>query len=236
MPVFHGSWGVSDEDLFSRAHKEFVAHGDEPFFALVFSSSNHSPYEFPDGRIDLYEQPANTVNNAVKYADYALGRFFEKARKAPYWNNTLFLVVADHDTRVYGDSLVPIEHFHIPALIIGPGVAPARYPKVASQIDLAPTLLSLMGLQTEHPMQGHDLLRTSDDYPGRAIMQYGNNHAYMVGDQVAIHRPSKKPEVFSYRQGKLVAAETNPELVKDALAHALWPSIAYREKRYHLDN
>ena len=83
-----------------------------------FSSSFHSPFEFPDGRIELFEQPKNTPRNAVKYADYALGEFFRKAKQAPYWANTLFLVVADHDARVFGASLVPIERFRIPGLIL----------------------------------------------------------------------------------------------------------------------
>ena len=61
---------TSDEDLFDRAHEEFSVPGDEPFFSLVFTSSNHSPYQFPDGRIELYDEEKNTVNNAVKYADF----------------------------------------------------------------------------------------------------------------------------------------------------------------------
>ena len=115
-PSFVGSWGVSDEDLFRRAHEEFEAKGEEPFFSLVFSSSNHSPWEFPDGAIELYEEPAATRHNAVKYADHALGEFFDLARGASYWDDTVFLVVADHNSRVYGSSLVPVERFHVPVV------------------------------------------------------------------------------------------------------------------------
>lgn len=111
MPAnaFVGTWGASDGDLFDVAHQQFSQQpADKPFFALVFSSSNHSPFEFPDGGFDPYEQPKNTVNNAVKYADHALGQFFEKAKRSAYWDNTLFLVVADHNSRVYGPSVIPI--------------------------------------------------------------------------------------------------------------------------------
>lgn len=235
QPGFRGSWGVSDEDLFERAHAEFLQHGDRPFFALVFSSSFHSPFEFPDGRIELYEQPKQTERNAVKYADYALGKFFQKAKQAPYWANTLFLVVADHDARVYGASLVPIERFHIPGLILGPGIRPQQYTKPASQIDLAPTLLSLLGLHSEHPMIGHDLTRLPAGFPGRAIMQYENNHAYLRGEEVVIHEPRKPGRQFRYAGGRLVPVEhADEELVRDALAHALWPSAAYRDRSYRL--
>ena len=233
-PVFHGTWGVSDEDIFNRADEEFRAHGNDPFFALIFSVSNHSPFEYPDNRITSLGQEKNTRDNAIRYADYALGEFFKKARHSVYWQNTVFLIVADHDSRVYGDSLVPIDHFHIPALILGPDIKPERYNKVASQIDLAPTLLSLMGLNSEHPMIGRDLLQIPESYLGRAIMQYGNNQAYMIGDKVVIQQPGKEPSEFLYSEGKLLSAGNDPELARDALAQALWSSITYRQMRYCL--
>ncbi len=233
--AFRGSWGVSDEDLFTRTHQELLAHGDKPFFTFVFSVSNHSPFDFPDGRIDLYEKPKNTPYNAIKYADYALGRFFELAQKAPYWDNTLFLVVADHEDKVSGDELVPVKLFHIPALIMGADVKPGHYDKVASQMDLAPTLLSLMGVESSHPMQGQDLLQTHENDPGRAVMQFNNNQAYMVGDRVVIHTPNKPATEYIFRQEKLVPVEEQSDLIRDALAQAIWPVIAYREKRYRLD-
>jgi phosphoglycerol transferase MdoB-like AlkP superfamily enzyme len=233
--AFRGSWGVSDEDLFLRTHQELLSHRDRPFFTFVFSVSNHSPFDFPDGRMELYEKPKNTHNNAVKYADYALGRFFDLAQKAPYWDNTLFLVVADHEERVSSNELVPVRYFHIPGLIIGADVRPGRYDKVASQMDLAPTLLSMMGIESLHPMQGQDLLQAPENYPGRAIMQFDTNHAYMVGDRVVIHTPNKPASEYIYLQGKLKPVEGQPELIRDALAQAIWPSIAYREKWYRLN-
>lgn len=80
-PVFVGSWGASDEDLFTSAaaHLKQMHQQERPFFSLIFTSSNHAPFEFPDGRITLHEQPKQTVNNAVKYADYALGKFIVEA-------------------------------------------------------------------------------------------------------------------------------------------------------------
>ena len=156
-PVFVGSWGVSDEDLFAKAHAEFSRAHDRPFFSLVFSSSNHSPFQFPDGRIELFDTEKNTVNNAVRYADYALGKFFDAARESDYWENTIFLVVADHNSRVYGSEIIPVSRFHIPAVILGGPVTSSVFDPVASQIDLAPTLLSMIGVNSVHPMIGHDL-------------------------------------------------------------------------------
>ena len=231
-PRFRGTWGVSDEDLFERLDQALSTASDRPRFVLAFTSSNHSPFEFPDGRIQLHDQDKSTVNNAVKYADYALGQFFRNARQRPYFKDTYFLIIADHDTRVFGASLVPVNKFHIPALILGPDVPQREYDRPASQIDMAPTLLSLLGIETDTPMIGHDILALPEDYPGRALMQYGNNHALMLGDRVVIRQPEKPPLLFRYDGERLKPATLDPALAESELAHLLWPMYAYREGKY----
>ena len=204
-PVFEGTWGVSDEDLFSKANEVFKSHGNDPFFALILSTSNHDPFEFPDGRIELYEQPKMTRHNAMKYADHALGTFFDMAKKESYYENTVFLVIADHSTRLRGEDLLPVHKFHIPGLIIGPQVKPGTHEKVASQIDMPPTLLDLIGIDAETPLIGRPLVSLPEDTPGRAIMQYGSTHAFMVGDQVA--HPKTEDETGS---GSLQKQDDDP--------------------------
>ncbi|MDR1273395.1 MAG: LTA synthase family protein, partial [Odoribacteraceae bacterium] len=192
-----GTWGYSDEDLARKANAYFASLGDAPFLSLVFSTSNHDPFEFPDGRIELHEQPKATVHNAIKYADYSVGLFLDAARREAYFENTIFIIVADHNTRTYGKNLVPVHKFRIPALIIGPGVPRGeRYGKLASQIDLPPTLLGLTGLTTEHPMVGRDLLHPADSLAGRAIMQFMDINAFRVEDRVVILQPGKAPLQF----------------------------------------
>ena len=231
-PKFRATWGVSDEDLFQRLDEELINSSGNPQFILAFTSSNHSPFEFPENTIELHDAKRNTVNNAVKYADYALGEFFKKAKKQAYWDNTYFLIVSDHDTRVFGASLVPVNKFHIPGLIIGPGIDAKDYSKVASQIDLAPTLLAYLGISSNHPMIGHDLNSLADDFPGRAIMQYGNNHAYMKGNEVVVHLPRKSPKQFRYLDKILSETRLDETLAEIARAHVLWPMYAYRNKKY----
>lgn len=201
--------------------------------------SNHSPFEFPDGRIKLHEEPKATENNAVKYTDYALGRFIAQAKASDYWKDTIFVVVADHDIRVRGRSLVPIEHFHIPGLILGADIKPRKLHTVASQIDLPPTLLSLMGVDVQHPMPGRDLTQEPADLPGRAMMQYNDNYAWMEGTKTVVLQPGKAPTHGHYdpvkKELEAGPAPADAEAVaRRALAHSLLPAWLYREQRYRL--
>ncbi len=235
-PVFTSTWGVSDEDLFNKAHETFeqLQQQNKPFFSLVFSSSNHDPFAYPSGRIEPYEQPDNTVHNAIKYADYAIGKFINMAQGSNYWKDTLFLIVSDHDDRVGGSDLVPIANFRITGLILGDGVEPMNDKRIVSQIDMAPTLLSLMGIESEHPMIGFDLTRRPMDFTGRAIMQFDRNQAYMKGDNVIVLQPNKEPVQFHYdmETDKQTRKVLDKDLARQAIAHPLWGTMTYNRLLY----
>ena len=232
---FNGSWGASDEDLYDQANKELtqLQNQNKPFFSLIFSSSNHSPYEFPDGKITLYDKQKQTRNNAAKYADFALGKFIEKAKKSNYWDDTVFVVIADHDSRVSGSSLVPIDHFRIPAVIFGKSISPKRDAQLASQLDIPATLLSLIGTSGEHPMIGHDLSKPVTKNKARAMMQYDKNFAYMQNNKVVILQPHKPATTYNYINNKLLPAKNDPKLTKVALAHANFGTLAYTNEWYY---
>lgn len=235
-PKFVATWGMSDEDLFDKAHSTFneLAKKDKPFFSLVFTSSNHDPFEFPDGKIELFDAEKQTRNNAAKYADYALGYFFKQAKQSDYWKDTIFLVIADHDSRVAGDDLVPIRHFHIPALILGDGIESKRDPRLVSQIDMPTTLLSLAGVSGDYPMIGFDL--TKDVNPNRAFMQYDQVQAMMKGQDVVILKPNTPIQGYLYDKTNetLQPKEQSEAMKKEALAHALLGSYLYKNQLYKL--
>lgn len=236
-PLFVASWGACDESLFIQADKELTkleAQG-KPFFSLVFTSSNHDPFDIPSGIVPVIDGEDDR-DRAIRFADYALGKFIDKAKQSSYWEDTVFLVVADHDARVFGAELVPIKSFHIPGVILGKDIIPKQDNRTVSQIDLAPTLLSLMGLETRNPMIGNDL--TNENAPERAMMQFDKNFAYMEKEQVAILQPSKEPMYFLYdpQNKQLVESKHNEELGEKALAHALFGSKAYEKSWYRLEN
>ncbi|OCB73091.1 Phosphoglycerol transferase MdoB [Flavobacterium glycines] len=234
--AFKGTWGYSDEDLAVKANSYFKSMGNKPFFSLMFSTSNHEPFEFPDGRIQLYDKKKNTVHNAMKYADFSIGKFFELAKKEAYFKNTIFLVIADHNTRTYGKNLVPINKFHIPALLIGPNVPKGeKYTKLCSQIDVAPTLLNFIGMDIMNPMPGRNLMQLSSNVPGRAIMQFHDNNAFRIENQVVVLQPNKEPLQFEMKNDTvLIPVKLNPEMAKDALAHITTASYLYKERKYRM--
>jgi len=236
-PVFRAVWGVSDEDLLNRAHERFESKQDQPFFSLVFTSSNHEPFDIPADRVEPESGPTAGLDTAIKYADYAVGEFIARARQSDYWENTIFLVIADHNVRVYGDSLVPIEHFHIPGVILGGSVEPRKVSGISSQIDMLPTLLSLMGISAEHPSIGRDLTREEfQDGAGRAMMQGHSIQAYLENDEVIVLQNNKPPQQYIYdmQNGLHLAPDINPELRDKALAYATFGPVMIEKQAYRL--
>jgi phosphoglycerol transferase len=243
-PEFISSWGVSDEDLFNQADKELneLNKAGKPFFSLVFTSSNHDPFDIPEGKVTLPEghDPQNYKRDlAIKYADYALGKFITKAKTQDYWQDTVFLVVADHDVRVFGSEPVPLKSFHIPAVILNSDMKAKRDTRLVSQMDLPVTLLSLLGVEQATPMIGYDLTK---QYPvERAMMQYYDNFAYVENGEAVILMPNQKVSYWRYdpaskTQVAIDNADSSVELAKKALAHVLFSNLAYTEQLYRLPN
>lgn len=236
-PKFVGAWGASDEDLYDKADEQFtmLSKQSKPFFSLVFTSSNHSPFDYPDGRITPYNQPKQTRENAAKYSDYALGNFIEKAKKSSYWSNTIFVVIADHDSRVYGNQLVPIDHFRIPAVIFGSEVKPRQDNRLTSQIDMLPTLLSLAGIDSVTPMIGHDMTQNIESSKLRAMMQFYKSFAWMDNNNdVVIFQPEKPEATFHYDDvtTELSRKPVSEAMINMAQANALWGSLVYKNDLY----
>ena len=157
---FANVWGVADEDLFSRAVKEMdqsYANG-KPFFHLIMTTSNHRPFTYPEGRIDI---PSHTGRSGgVKYTDFAIGQLIAQARGKPWFNNTLFVVIADHCASSAGKSQLPVNRYKIPLIIYAPQhIKPQVIDRLTSQIDFAPTLLGLLNFGYRSKFFGYDILR-----------------------------------------------------------------------------
>lgn len=234
-PNFVSTWGVSDEDLVLKANEKFKAHAakGEKFVSVMFSSSNHSPFELPEGKIDFIPgKPKQSVENAVKYADFAIGRLFELAKKESYFKDTVFIVVADHNVRVYGDDLVPINMFHIPALIISDGVKPQKFDTLTTQPDVLATALDLMGANLTYPVLGHSIF--SDTKQEISFMMFNDTFALRDHNKVAILQPNKEPLTFTYENEHLKAAPHDKELERDTLAFVTVMDDMYNKKLFRV--
>jgi len=156
---FENAWGICDEDLYKQSIKyaDKSAKENKPFFQFVMTTSNHKPYTFPAGKIDL---PQGDRNAAVKYTDYALGKFIEAAKTKPWFKNTVFVIVADHCASSAGKWEINIHNHHIPAIIYNLPHQPERIDRLASQIDLMPTLFGYLGWSYNTSLYGKDINQT----------------------------------------------------------------------------
>ena len=218
---FENIWGVADEHLFDQVliNMDKDTAAGKHVFAHIMTTSNHRPFTYPDGRIDI-PSPAKR-EGGVKYADYAIGRFFEMAKKKPWFDNTIFLIVADHCASSAGKTKIPVFRYHIPAIIYAPKlVAPKQVDTLASQIDLAPTLLAMLGLEGDDHFVGRDILKTPPE-EGRALLSTYQNLGYMKGNVMTVLQPKRKIETFRIsadgKEAQLIATE--PKMAEEAIAY-----------------
>lgn len=232
-PIFTSTWGVSDEDLVIKANEYFKEHSKnkEKFVSVMFSSSNHAPFELPDGKIEFISGIEKySVKNAIKYADFAIGKFFELARKEEYFKNTVFVVVADHNVRVYGDDVVPIDMFQIPGVIIADGLSAQNYEKLSSQSDILATALDLIGIDLTYPILGNSIFK--DNKKEINLMLFDEIYAYRKGNKVAVLVPSLPTKTYEYKNKRLVEIEEDLLLEKEALAIVYVLDDMYQKKLY----
>lgn len=158
--TFENAWGVCDEDIYNKVLKEAdeTYQEDKPFFDFVMTTSNHRPYTYPEGKVEI---PSGTGREgAVQYTDYAIGEFLENAKSKPWFDNTIFIIMADHCASSAGRWELDVQNYHIPAIIYNPKlIAPQSVNKLCSQIDLFPTIFGLMNWDYTSNFFGKDILK-----------------------------------------------------------------------------
>lgn len=244
-PVHTTAWGVSDEDMFHRGIEEMRAlHGTgKPFLVSFMTVSNHLPFTYPTGRIK--EDPnLKSRRNAVKYADWALGDFFERVKKEKYWEDTIFVVIADHGARVYGSETIPMKSYQIPMMVVGPAVAPAprRVEVLGCQLDVSPTILGLIGRPYQSLFFGQNLLEENAAGRSRCLMHHNRSIAiYREGQQV-VYNLNK---LMEFREGDPRTGTLTPmaapdakalELSRDGAALFQMADLLYDNRLFRLDD
>ena len=195
------NWGVADHVMFDAAHRRFLQAADKPFFALLLTLTNHQPYHVPPNCIDLLPGDSDDVRmtNTIRYTDWALERFFQRARQSDYFRKTLFVLVADHGRQFDRRRLVDVDGYRVPCLFYAPQM-PQLQPRVismpCSQTDIGPTLLSLLGGTFSHPMFGRNLLAAKAGDPGLALLRADRRMALVQGKLALIFPPDSQPILF----------------------------------------
>jgi phosphoglycerol transferase MdoB-like AlkP superfamily enzyme len=212
-PVFMDpTWGVSDQDMFDRGALELKTnYGQKPFYALLQTLSNHTPYALPK---DLPVEPVmingkeDLHRTAMRYSDWALGQFFEKARKEPYFNQTLFVVVGDHGFGGFDQvTEMDLQRFNVPLLLIAPGIQ-EKFGKlshtVGTQVDIVPTIMGRLGGDVRHQCWGRDLLNLPEGDGGVGVIKPSGGDqtvAIVTSEHVLVQPKGFEPRFYSYRLG-----------------------------------
>lgn len=209
--TFANAWGAADEDTFAKvikeADKSYVA--GKPFMTMLLTISNHRPYTFPEGRIDIPSKKGGRLGG-VKYADYAIGKFIEDAKTKPWFDNTLFVFVADHTAGASGKDEINLEGHHIPLIIYAPKLVKAqRIVTPISQIDALPTIFGLLNFNYDSRFYGQDAL--ADNYESRFFISNYQKIGYVKNGVDVILKPVRQFSYEPHDADKTVVAENLKE-------------------------
>ena len=190
--TFANIWGVSDEDMARKAIKEMNAQAKtgKPFFNHWMTVSNHRPFTYPEGRIDI-PGTAKSRQGGVKYTDYALKLFFELAKKESWFKDTVFVIVADHCASSAGRTELPLDRYRIPCLIYADFLEAKRVDTLASQIDVMPTVMGLLNFSYESKFLGQDIF-SGFYYNPRAYIATYRELGYLTPDTLSIIKPLRE--------------------------------------------
>ena len=234
--VFSNIWGTSDEDSYREAIKRFDASwaAGEPFFAQIMTISNHRPYTYPEGRIQYDGNPMSR-HAAVKYTDWAIGQFISAASEKPWFSETVFVIMADHCASSAGKTSLPMDCYHIPAIIYSPGFIEPRYvEKVCSQIDIIPTLLSLLHFSYDAPFYGRNVL--ADDFKERTFMATYQDLGYYSDGVLTVLSPVRRFQQFAVTQhdgwvyDEALMDQPREDVLQEAQAFYQTANLAFKKK------
>lgn len=238
-PGFTNAWGVSDEAIFDRALEECdqMYAADRPFFTTVLTVSNHQPFTYPDGRIDC-PSDENRRENAVKYADYAVGRFIDQAKGHRFFDETMIVVLGDHGARVYGAQQFPLKSYRVPVWVFLPHGEKAgeRSSVMSCSLDIAPTILGQLGGRYRTVMFGRDAL-AADAGQGRALMQHNHDLALLRADgRMTVLSLSAEPSTYLVDPASFEAKqiEVDDEEVNTAVSLFQSANDLYYADRYRV--
>ncbi len=206
MDDFDGKWAIWDEE-FMQFMADSLQVMRQPFVTTFFSASTHHPYNIPERYRGKITAPGHPMNTCWRYTDMAMRRFFERVSHEPWYNNTVFVIVADHTNHAErAEYLTDLGVFEVPIIFYTPdGSLQPRVDEdvVAQQVDITPTLLHLLGYPGRFMSFGQDLLNTpaGDTW---AVNYNAGIYQYIKGDLMLQWDGEKAVGLYNYRTDRLL--------------------------------
>lgn len=227
--TFSNAWGLCDEDVLNKTLKEadLSFSQGKNFLSFVMTTSNHRPYTFPAGKVNL---PFNR-EGAVKYTDFAIGDFLRKAKQRPWFNNTIFVISADHCASSAGKTDLPVHTYKIPLFIYAPGaIKPAKIKTLASQIDVAPTVLAILQMNYKSTFFGKNLLSIRPE-EGSAFISNYQKVGYVKDTIVTVLDVKQQKSFYSYN---FETTEMKRKNESKSMEQYLNEAVAYYQSAYYM--
>lgn len=229
---FDGTWGIYDSHFNPWTAKK-ISELPEPFCALLFTLSSHHPYRIPEefkGKIKHGDQP---ICGALSYADLSLRYFFETAKKQPWFNNTVFIITADHTPGSQTPLFSERTHmYRIPIGIYHPGglIQKKEEKKIAQQLDIFPTVLDLLNIDTTYYSYGSSLLQ---DTERESIAYLEQHYYYFKGEYMLIFSSEKAQKLLNFTLTGKSSVDCTTKLPD--FAHTSEMRLKAVLQRYHRD-
>ena len=219
---FDGTWAIWDEP-FLQYYALTMNDFKEPFVSAVFTASSHHPYKIPDAYQDIYPEEGLAIHKCIRYTDHALERFFETASKQPWYENTLFVLTADHtNLSAIPEYQTALGVFSVPIVLFDPsGELPiGKLDAIAQQIDIVPTVLGCLGYPHPYVAFGCDLLQTPAEQTWAVNYQNGI-YQYVKGDYLIQFDGKVLKGVYLFKEDTLLARNLVDEVDASELLNEL---------------
>jgi phosphoglycerol transferase MdoB-like AlkP superfamily enzyme len=207
---YDGIWGIWDEPFFQYFGKK-ISTFKEPFYVNMFSVSSHHPYNLPEGQQSKYPGGDRPIYKTVQYTDHAIKEFFAYASKQPWFQNTLFVITADHASAEikYKEYNTTWGYFSIPVFFYHPQWKPLFTKDIIQQVDIMPTILGSMHYDKPYVAFGRNVFEKTEPF---AFNYIDNLYQLFRGDYVLRFDGKKSVELFDFRNDLLLSKNLVNEL------------------------
>ncbi len=235
--TFENAWGICDEDIYKKVIKEADLNYEngQPFFNFVMTTSNHRPYTYSDNKIDVPSGEGR--HGAVKYTDYAINQLLKMAKTKPWFNNTVFVIMADHCASSAGEQELDVSKYHIPGMIYNlTNDTALEVNTMCSQIDVFPTLFGYLNWTYDTKLLGRDLNQIETGTEMALIANY-RKLGLLKGNKLMVLNDKKSSHFYEWTKetNQLNNLETDSAFLKLTVGYYQTNDYLYQNNYQKID-